>query len=126
MKTVLIVEDDPDTRSALADVLTAEGYRAVAAEAVDQAVEYLSTEEAPCLILLDAGLPCASGVEVLRWLRDRGRKLPVAVMSGWHPAEKGLEGFRDHVVGVLRKPFDVNVVLELIEEQCDPSVVRSD
>ncbi|TMB37203.1 MAG: hypothetical protein E6J62_05465 [Deltaproteobacteria bacterium] len=90
VKTVLIIEDDRDTRAILSEILAGEGYEAVA-------------------------------VAFLQWLnkQEQLRKLPVAVLSALRvDTEKDKEPFRDHVVAVLRKPFTLEDVLELIESHC--------
>jgi two-component system alkaline phosphatase synthesis response regulator PhoP len=120
--TVLIIENDQATRTAVAEVLSDEGYGTVAIEDAEQATEYLESHDAPCLVLLDLGLPRVSGTEFLRWLRgeDAFRGLAVAIMSAWRPAEKGIDEYRDRIVGVLRKPFSVAALLTLVERHCGP------
>lgn len=59
---------------------------------------------------------------VLRWMRTQPRlaKLPVAVISA-RPQSSGAQvaaAFREHVIGVLQKPFDIDRVLKLLEEHC--------
>jgi CheY-like chemotaxis protein len=121
MKTVLIIEDDRDTRAILSEILAGEGYEAVAVEAGDAAAEYLGSHDPPCLVLLDLRLPRMNGLAFLQWLdeQEQLRRLPVAVLSALRiDAEKDKAPFRDHVVAVLRKPFTLEEVLELIESHC--------
>ena len=119
MKTVLVIEDDRDTRAILGEILVSEGYEAIEVEAADAAMKYLGSHSAPCLVLLDLRLPRMNGVAFLQWLnkQEELKKLPVAVISSMRvEAEK--EPFRDHVVAVLRKPFTLEDVLELIDSHC--------
>jgi CheY-like chemotaxis protein len=124
MKTVLLVEDDRDTRLILEEILSGEGYEAIAVEAGDAAIQYLSTHDRPCLVLLDLRLPRMNGVSFLHWLNQQEhlRKLPVAVISALRvvDGERDHAPFRDHVVAVLRKPFTLDDVLDLIESHCGP------
>jgi len=121
MKTVLVIEDDRDTRAILGEILVSEGYQAIEVEAADAAVKYLRSHAAPCLVLLDLRLPRMNGVAFLQWLnkQEELKDLPVAVISSLRlDAEKERAPFRDHVVAVLRKPFTLEDVLELIDSHC--------
>jgi CheY-like chemotaxis protein len=123
MPAVLLVEDDADTREVVRMLLEEEGYQTAVATDGQQAIDYLTTcEELPCLVLLDLLMPRVGGAAVLRWMRTQPRlaKVPVAVISA-RPQSSGAQvasTFRDHVIGVLQKPFDIDRVLTLLEEHC--------
>jgi CheY-like chemotaxis protein len=121
MKTVLVIEDDRDTRLILEEILSSEGYEAIAVDAGDAAIQYLSAHDPPCLVLLDLHLPRMNGVSFLHWLnrQERLRDLPVAVVSAMRfDEDRSQSPFREHVAAVLRKPFTLDDVLELIESHC--------
>ena len=124
--TVLVVESDADTRSALVEVLGEEGYRPVAIGSGDQAIEYLSNQEPPCLVLLDLGPSCESELGFLRWLREQENlsHVRVAIMTAWRPAVRDAARYREHIAEVLQKPFDIGAALKVVEEHCG-QVTRS-
>ena len=118
--TVLIIEDDRDTRDVLCELLRGEGYDPAPAEDGQRAKELLlGMAEPPCAVLLDLGLPRVSGDALLRWMRshDRFRDVPVAVMTGWKGADVEITA-RDRLVSILHKPFPIEDVLRLLEEHC--------
>ena len=123
MPAVLLVEDDADTREVVSALLEEEGYQTAAAADGQQAIDYLAAcSDLPCLVLLDLLMPRLDGVAVLRWMRTQERleKVPVAVISV-RPQSSGAqvaEAFRDHVISVLQKPFDIDRVLKLLEQHC--------
>ena len=123
MPAVLLVEDDADTRDVVRALLDEEGYQTAVATDGQEAIDYLSAcKELPCLVLLDLLMPRVGGAAVLRWMRTQPRlaNVPVAVISA-RPQTSGSEvarAFRDHVIGVLQKPFDIERVLKLLEEHC--------
>ncbi|MFL5310883.1 MAG: response regulator [Myxococcales bacterium] len=123
MAAVLLVEDDADTREVVRILLEEEGYQTAVAADGQEAIDHLSAcEELPCLVLLDLLMPRVGGVAVLRWMRtqDRLANVPVAVISA-RPQSNGSQvasAFRDHVIGVLQKPFDIDRVLTLLDEHC--------
>jgi CheY-like chemotaxis protein len=125
MGDVMLIEDDEDTRDVVRMLLEDDGYSVVCAADGQEAIAHLaSCENPPCLVLLDLQMPRVSGVAVLRWMSGHPKMsgVPVAVISA-RPETKGAEiatKFRDHVVTVLQKPFDIDHVLKLIESHCDP------
>ena len=121
MESILIVEDDADVRITLEEIVKDEGYRPVAVEAGDQAMAYLSAaNDLPCLVLLDLKLPRVDGKTLLQWMRAQHtlRGVRVAVMSASAPDENDLRAFREHVVKLLRKPFDLDAILATVKETC--------
>ena len=100
---VLVVDDDPDIRSALRDVLGDNGFLVAEAGTGQRAFEQLAQHD-PDVILLDLNLPDASGLDILIEL-TRTRSTPVIVLSG-------RSGEADRVVGLdlgaddyITKPF---------------------
>ena len=79
--SILVVDDEPLTATAIADLLEAEGYRTVHAPHGDAALQLIA--ETPVdLVLLDVFMPQKEGLETIRELRARYPDLPVIVMSG--------------------------------------------
>jgi len=68
-RPVLMVEDDPDIREALIEVLQSHGFEMVAASTGPEALERLAQMERPPLVLLDAYGPTLDGAEFLARLR---------------------------------------------------------
>ena len=79
---ILIVEDDPNSRKLLRDVLGMVGYETLEAGTAEEGIR-LARESTPALILMDIRLPGISGIEALRRLRDdeRTRKIPVVAVT---------------------------------------------
>jgi len=106
MSRILIVEDEPDIASVLADDLRVEGYESVIA-ADGEAALRLAREQSWDLILLDLMLPRKDGFEVCRELRRHGIRTPILMLTARaQEAEKvlGLEAGADDYV---TKPFGV-------------------
>ena len=93
--TVLIVDDDSGTRSAIATILADAGYATREADSGADALR-AARSEAPALVLLDVNLPGMCGYEVCRLLRDEfGDQFPIVFVSGART-----ESF-DRVAGLL-------------------------
>ncbi len=78
---IMIVEDDPEMASLLADYVEAQGHRPIVIPTAEEGLAYLS-QDRPDAVLLDLTLPGMSGIEFLESLARRGTRLPVLVVSG--------------------------------------------
>jgi CheY-like chemotaxis protein len=115
---VLVVDDDPDIRETLREVMEAEGCRVVCAEDGKAALEVLDSGFRPSLVVLDLMMPSMSGWEVLACIRAERAlaDIPVVVMSaaGGRAAPPGATRF-------LKKPVELDTLIELVN---DPHVAR--
>jgi two-component system, OmpR family, response regulator len=103
--TILIVDDDRDIRSLLADYLEANGYRALAA-ADGTAMWKILDESRPDLIVLDLNLPGDDGLTLCRKLRAHSTMPVIMLTARSEPLDRilGLEMGADDY---LPKPFEV-------------------
>ncbi len=108
LATVVVCEDDDPTRELLCDHLTADRYRALPAPSASDALRLCGYNH-PDLMVLDLGLPDASGIDVLREIRRAGERfdpeLPVLVLSGRGSETDRLRGFEAGADDYLTKPF---------------------
>jgi CheY-like chemotaxis protein len=111
---VLVVEDDPDQRSAIVLALESEGYAVLTAASGVEALEVLDAGTKPCMILLDLMMPEMDGVQfrMEQLKRTRLASIPVVVASafGQMTRAKYLQ-----VADYLRKPLDLDQLLTVIE-----------
>jgi CheY-like chemotaxis protein len=112
----LVVDDDPDIRGALCELLEDEGYRAASASNGREALVYLNSRERPCVILLDLMMPVMDGWEFRRLQQNdpRWSKIPVVVITAG-----GKYGARTIAAErVLPKPLQLDSVLEALSQYC--------
>jgi DNA-binding response OmpR family regulator len=109
--TLLVVEDDDATRTFLADNLTADGYDLVVADCARHGLRLMESKF-PDLAIVDVGLPDASGLEVVRRVRDAdglatklNPHMPLLVLSGRDSELDRLRGFDGGADDYLTKPF---------------------
>jgi CheY-like chemotaxis protein len=117
MKTILVVEDDADSRAFVEILLSHRGYAPIGA---CNGQEALTTAEHsnPSLILLDLMMPGMDGYQFLRAKRQHPTlsNVPVVVLSGV-PNPAAVVG--EHgVVSCLRKPIEFESLLAAIEAHC--------
>lgn len=115
-RSILLVEDDEIVRRAIHMVLEWEGYDVQCASNGQEALDVLRAGYRPALILLDVLMPVLDGEEFRQeQLRDpRLASIPVIVVSAAHFAEA------ISAVHHIRKPFEVQELLEAIHEQVAP------
>ena len=108
--TILLVEDDPATRTFLADELTADGYEMLVAESLREALRLLETKY-PDVVVLDVGLPDGSGLDLLRRVRLADRvadrvdpRTPMLVLSGRCGETDRLRSFERGADDVVANP----------------------
>jgi CheY-like chemotaxis protein len=114
-KVVLVVEDDPDIREVLEEMLDAGGHRVLTASNGREALAVLDRLASPCLVLLDLMMPVMSGFAFLEELYRRPDKerVNVLLISANAQVERVARG--NGVVGFVKKPFDLDDVLALVD-----------
>ena len=115
-KSVLIVDDEKLLVRTLSNALKEAGYKITVAGSAEQADKYVFGEQPFDLILLDNRLPKESGMEVVRQVRDRAVKSKVILMTAYETPEVKAEAKRLKVERYLKKPFDLTVLLEEIQD----------
>ena len=112
--TVLVVDDDPDLRRMLADMLDMLGYRVRVAESAAAGLAALA-EAPPDLLLVDFAMPGMNGAEMARIVRDRLPALPILFASGYADTA-AIEGAIGPEARLLRKPFRLEELHAMLAE----------
>jgi CheY-like chemotaxis protein len=114
-QSILVVEDDDDIRNLLVELLEAEGYKTEAAINGKDALDKLSVIPKPCLVLLDMMMPIMNGREFLDTIMKDAYLAPVPVLVVSAIADRAdTKGS----VGFLKKPIDLDVVLNVVSQFC--------
>ncbi len=112
--TILVIEDDPWTRTITTALLAGEGFAVVEAKNGEEGLKR-AREIGPDAVLLDLALPTKSGVDVLRELkRDLATMgIPVIVVSAYGTLMN--EQDARQTAGVIQKPFDYDDLVGQVE-----------
>ncbi|MDD2892475.1 MAG: sigma-54 dependent transcriptional regulator [Halothiobacillaceae bacterium] len=113
---ILIVDDEPDIRAAVSDILQDEGYSVALAEDAAAAQIQLQARRAD-LILLDVWMPNMDGLALLRhWHSVAGNlPAPVVMMSGHGTLETAVEAIRLGAYDFIEKPLSLDKLLLTVE-----------
>ncbi|MGM0593170.1 MAG: sigma-54-dependent transcriptional regulator [Pseudomonadota bacterium] len=112
---ILVVDDEPDIRSLLQDILVDEGYAVITAEDAAHAREARRHHNL-ALILLDIWMPDVDGITLLKeWLDEGPLNQPVIIMSGHGTVETAVEATRLGAYDYIEKPLSLAKLLLTIE-----------
>jgi len=113
---ILVVDDEPDIRNLLQEILEDEGYEVNIAEN-GEAARISHRERRPDLILLDIWMPDVDGITLLKEWSDEGSRLPMPVimMSGHGTVETAVEATRLGAYDFIEKPLSLAKLLLTIE-----------
>src|SRR5260370_34612250 len=114
MKTkIVIVEDDPNIRFGLEEVLQTEGFAIAVCERGDHAVDAVIREQ-PALVLLDIMLPGKSGYDVCKELRKRRISVLILMLTAKGQEIEKVVGLELGADDYLTKPFGVRELVARI------------
>ncbi|MCA3708205.1 MAG: response regulator transcription factor [Phenylobacterium sp.] len=116
-KTLLIVDDNDDLRTELADLLASGGEFTVHQAADGAAGVRAALESRPDLILLDVDLPDTNGREVCRELRARQVACPVIMLTAADTETEMVGGLDAGANDYVTKPFKLAVLQARIRAQ---------
>jgi DNA-binding response OmpR family regulator len=110
MERILIVEDELPMRTALQDVLAAEGYRVLTAADGQDGLER-ALKEKPDLVLLDVMMPKLDGYAVCAELRRLANPVPILMLTAKGQVEDRVNGLDAGADDYLVKPFSTEELL---------------
>lgn len=112
---ILIVDDEPDIRSSVRDILIDEGYIVENAEN-GEAARRLMRAKKPDLILLDIWMPDIDGITLLKEItHELAVDVPVIMMSGHGTVETAVEATRLGAVDFIEKPLSLAKLLHTVQ-----------
>ena len=110
MQRILIIEDETPMRTALADLLAAEGYRVLSAADGETGLQRALTDK-PDLILLDVMMPKLDGFSVCAELRRLANDVPVVMLTAKGQIEDRVNGLDVGADDYVVKPFSSEELL---------------
>lgn len=108
--TILVVDDEPDIRELIKDILNDEGYQVTTAENGETARLSLSHHR-PDLILLDIWMPDIDGITLLKEFKQQDANLTIVMMSGHGTIETAVEATRLGACDFIEKPLSMAKLL---------------
>jgi two-component system, NtrC family, nitrogen regulation response regulator NtrX len=122
---VLVVDDEANIRKTLEGVLSDEGYRVLAVETGEAAMEALSRSGVDA-VLLDVWLPEMDGLEALRRIREMSPLLPVIMISGHGTIDAAVTAVKRGAFDFIEKPVSIDKLLITLSRAIEQGELRTE
>jgi two-component system nitrogen regulation response regulator NtrX len=121
---ILVVDDEPDIRQIVQEILEDEGYDVSVAEDAARA-RHARRVRRPDLTLLDIWMPDTDGISLLKeWSDTSGVDTPVIIMSGHGSVETAVEATRLGAYDFIEKPLSMAKLLLTVRHALEASRLR--
>ncbi len=118
---LLVVDDEPEIRRLVCEILEDEGYQVTTAENATEA-RTLKDSANPHLILLDIWMPDTDGITLLKeWVAEDSLLCPVVMMSGHGSVESAVEATKLGAYDFLEKPLSMAKLLLIVARALEAS-----
>ena len=122
MQTVLVIEDEAPLRANIVRILSAEGYRVVAAADGEEGIQRV-TEERPDMVICDILMPRVDGFGVLAALRSRPETAAIPFIFLTASADKDdlARGLKSGANEYVTKPFQIAGLMAAVRRLLPPA-----
>tara|TARA_B110000116_G_C16379303_1_gene377804 strand:- start:157 stop:549 length:393 start_codon:yes stop_codon:yes gene_type:complete len=111
---ILIVDDNPEIRKLLGEILERKGYEIQSTDKAKQVLSVIERGKAD-LCLLDLNMPAVSGFDLLKLIRRRHFRIPIIVVSAYISESVAKDLAVTGVQGMVAKPFKNDRIVEEIQ-----------
>jgi DNA-binding NtrC family response regulator len=120
---ILVVDDEANARTALAEILKQEDYDVETAADGFKALARFNDFD-PDLVLTDLKMPGMDGIELLRKLRELDRESAIVVMTAFGAVETAVSAMREGAADYLTKPLNTDELLVVLERALETRRLR--
>jgi DNA-binding NtrC family response regulator len=123
---ILVVDDEPDIRNLVQEILEDEGFIVKVAENAIVARQSIKKTK-PDLILLDIWMPDVDGITLLKeWRNSFSQKIPIIMMSGHGNVETAVEATRSGAYDFIEKPLSTAKLLLTIKHALETYLLKKE
>ena len=112
---VLLVDDEKEFVTTLAERLELRGFQVLIATDGEEALKFFDTD-LPQVVVLDLMMPGLSGMEVLKRMKAIDFKIPVILLTGHGATKDGIRGMQLGALDYLMKPIDINELISKLND----------
>ena len=113
---ILIIDDELDFGTTLAERLELRGFAAKAVGGAQEAMAVLTADWRPDVVLLDLLMPGIDGLAALDLIKQHDPKIQVIILTGHGSTESGIIGMQRGLFDYLMKPVDIGELIDRINE----------
>jgi two-component system, cell cycle response regulator len=107
---ILIIDDDPNLRKTLSDILRAKGYETLTAKDGAEGLDLLKRCSVD-VVLIDLGLPDIPGIEVLNTVKASCPSTEAIILTGNATLDSAIEAVNKGAFSYLQKPYDIDELI---------------
>lgn len=122
---ILIIDDDPNIRKTLSDILKVKGYETVTATDGAEGIAILAADPAD-LALIDLGLPDMSGLEVLTRIKKESPSTEAIILTGNATLDSAIEATNSGAFSYLLKPYDIDQMMLHVKRAIEKQQAREE
>ncbi len=113
--TILVVDDEINTREGLKQALEEDGYNVLTAGCGNKAKQILSKKEVN-LLISDLRMPDISGMELLKFTRKSAPHTAIIIITGFGTIETAVKAMKEGAYDFLTKPVDIDKLSAMVEK----------
>ncbi|MAJ91174.1 MAG: transcriptional regulator [Legionellales bacterium] len=123
---IIVVDDEPEIRNLVQEILEDEGFTVDVAENAIKARKLIEINK-PNLILLDIWMPDIDGITLLKeWKTTFGQEVPIIMMSGHGNVETAVEATRSGAYDFIEKPLSTAKLLLIIRHALESTSLKNE
>src|SRR5881397_893022 len=111
---ILIVEDEENERSGLAELVTSWGYRVETAADGTEGLQK-ATHWAPSIVVTDLKMPRMGGIELLGRLAEQAQTMAVVLVTAQGTIDSAVQAMRMGAYDYITKPIDTNRLRTILQ-----------
>ena len=127
LKEILVIDDNPDIRFLVSNILQEQNYKIRTAANYDQAVLEIN-KRLPDLAILDIKLdkPDKDGIDLLKLIIKKNKNIPVIMISGHATVKVAVEAIRLGAYEFIEKPFSKEKILNYVNRGLESSLLKKE
>lgn len=122
MKKILVIEDDPDLRQMVVETLRSWNFETEEAENGKIGLDKIEANHY-ALVITDIRMPKLDGLSLLKTLKERNRKVPVIVITGYPSLDSAVESLNYGADSYLPKPINMKDFKNKINKSLEQSQI---
>src|SRR3954471_11563160 len=123
--TILVVEDDVESRTAMVKILDAAGYKTEESGNGQEALDHVM-EGRVDIIVTDMRLPVMDGVELLKRAKAVDQEIEVIINTGYGTVEVAVEAIKEGAYDFITKPVKKAQLLRAVEKAAEKQYLQRD
>ena len=112
---ILLIDDEKNSRDVLNSLISASGHRVQSVESAEMALDILQ-QKSFGIIITDLNLPGASGIDILKWVKENTPDTNVILITGMGSAESAVTAMKEGAFDYINKPLNIKELLIVIDK----------